>query len=1509
MDNITNFTFFLAIVSTILFTFGITAFLTVFFMEKKGRFENPERLQKLRGVVSKLMLGFIPFLILTLILLIIGFQDVDSIDNSMSIFKDFFDSFGILPLDTLSALFGLDGDYLIVSVCFVFSLYLLLVLAYFLFHCFLVHSIIRKFPEVSVLLITKDKLRSFKDDIDSNPDIVYFIESEEKIERGGNALSIFVNGGHFWNHLLCRSRIRYFLHRTNGKIFFYDLLSDAQKKNKVCQDSLAAFDALSSYAKNICKKLPGGEERIQYRMLKDILFDAYYDEMRLREILPQSKLHLLKFKSDVPNLLANFREDYIEKEVSRICDNQTLEIYDNTLSLIEAFQKNVFHLFVGTAGSGKSSLLLSLFYWLQDALLHPKEEENRIRAMKAFPIFVDLNNFEQDTSKRKHGILQENLMAFLDIQESPIGKEETRKAIDLFKRKTTFDSKSYLDFLVADGYTPFFLFDAVDENSQESIHLLLEIQRFLDKALDKGDRYVAITSRKNAFLPIQEDEDHFFLYDLSRKVGSVSYTAGRIPLVLLEVSEFDERECQLFLSRLKDALAKNKLIGDDEIERKINQIQEKLDNIYSFYKNVNPFFASTMTNISFLERKEEESSSKVMALIADAIFYTFLGRTFPKKMNLLMERDVGFLEVIGFYSVLSQVSDERVDWLHLSDYLNPGLSTQFYDRLSYFKDEKYLLDNQGRFYHEIFAEFFAAAYLYNTLKIANMKNGAYLDLLSLLFNESTFRGDKIPTLLQRFILLFDWEENKDGKSRVDYGQTSLALLLDFLADKDISIYRKALLTLQEELRRNTNAIHIVEDEKGKRVTLTYDGDGLSLFIQKHLPNTFLNHGEGFDYDFFYRIFSAIEDPMLALAPIEFLLSENHPLTIEQIRLPLSALRDTIVNHRWNVDRTIAENLILIHDGLGSDGKTKRYAKWQLSKLLDLFEKARKKSGGLCYRDLLNLSLLAKQPLALSIGEASRGKGFSDIFDLIEFSISPIPVPSSIPYDYPCGEDRCSAFCPFDSILDKRQREHVLSLVTDTDLSREDMECFQSLETLEVHPGKNHPKDIPEELFQKLSRLRNVHLFDGLATIGAFSFYDLNRLEEINIPESVTEIGENAFEDCFLLSHITLPTSHPLSIGPFLFESDASLERINVRNLDGKIHGSLSEGMFLRCKSIENLADLHLQNDLSEIKPFFFAGMRSVGTIDLSSFSNLRRIHRLAFSDIPNLHLILPSGIERIDYLAFAHIDNEDTSRKEKTGMNLAFSPTKEVLCSRTAFMGLSNEREFLAIDSFQDNPEYRLSCSAILVRLMDGTYRLDYLFDKENITSIQDGFFGEGIAISEIHAYLFETMPHLRTFAMHGIRQIGDWLFERCSQLREALFLDSTFRDVPAHMFEKCRNLARVVLPAFDILGESAFEDCYKLESILVLDAEGNPDEMPNVLSCREVGPRAFWNANRIRSLRFLNPCKVHKDAFQGMAKLEDIRFDKGIEVEGLSQEASKEEIREALFDDRDVRIVIGESE
>ena len=187
MDNITNFTFFLAIVSTILFTFGITAFLTVFFMEKKGRFENPERLQKLRGVVSKLMLGFIPFLILTLILLIIGFQDVDSIDNSMSIFKDFFDSFGILPLDTLSALFGLDGDYLIVSVCFVFSLYLLLVLAYFLFHCFLVHSIIRKFPEVSVLLITKDKLRSFKDDIDSNPDIVYFIESEEKIERGGNA--------------------------------------------------------------------------------------------------------------------------------------------------------------------------------------------------------------------------------------------------------------------------------------------------------------------------------------------------------------------------------------------------------------------------------------------------------------------------------------------------------------------------------------------------------------------------------------------------------------------------------------------------------------------------------------------------------------------------------------------------------------------------------------------------------------------------------------------------------------------------------------------------------------------------------------------------------------------------------------------------------------------------------------------------------------------------------------------------------------------------------------------------------------------------------------------------------------------------------------------------------------------------------------------------------------------------------------------------------------------------
>ncbi len=1514
MENITSFTFFLSIVSALLFAFGVTAFVTIFVMEKRGNLEKPERLVKLRSVVSKLMLGFIPFLLMTVILLVIGIHDQSSFDTSVSIFEDFFNSFGLVPLDTLSVLFGLDSEHLIVSIVFLFLLYVLLGLGYLLFHCFLVRSILKTMPEVHVLLLEKERMAE-ADDGKKNFNTIYLIVAKEKVKKPEGALSVLVNGGTFYQRLLASHRLKAYLRCGKGPVLFYDLRSNRQDEEQRTRTDEGGSDAKKkrpgrhSPSRSVqcfdslwqaCQRPKGALSRLTRRELTDVLLRAYYEESRVKKILPQGKIHLMKFRTEDRDLLENFEDEYIEKEVSRCIDNQTIDLYQETGALLNAFSKGDFHLFVGPAGAGKSTLLLSLFCYLRKALLHPTEKKD-LTLPKAFPIFIDLNNLEDDTGTRRHDVLESNFSAFLELRPEDTTDGECRKELELLGSKTSFCASDFFGHLLQEGYTPFFLFDAVDENSMDSLPLLLSIRKFLKKQPRReGESYVAITSRQNAVEFIKTDKDHFLLKDALSAAGRMraeeKKADSRIPVVLFDIHEFDEGECQAFLRKVRSSILTERILDEGECDRKIQEIERKLDVLQAFYGNVNPFFASTMTNPSFLERKEETESLKIMELISDAIFYTFLGRTCPKRFNLLLERDVCFLEVLGFYAVLTRESGERIDWLDLTSYLNQGLSSQFYDRLRYFKDEKYLLDSQGRFYHEIFTEFFAAAYLYNTLTKANLAKEEYRNLLSLLFNEKTLRGEKVPTLLKRFILLFDWEENRNG-NRGDEDGTSLDLLLRSFAQRDPSLLKDVLLFFLEELARNTDCTRIVEDEKGESLTLTYSGRELIAFLHRRAIEFSLEEKSAFDYDFFYRLSSLTEDPSLILHSMERILSDRKDeVLLEDLRLPLSALRDALVNNRWNKDRSLEENLRILHRGLSSDGRTPRFAPWQIPHLLELFSR-----GERTYRDLLNLSILSEEPLSLSPSELKKMIGFSDIFDLTNFIANKEVPSSSTAYDYPCGEDESLAFTSFSPSLERERRAKVLSLVVDTDIPRQDMESFMNLRTLEVHPGKRNPTTVPAELFSKLDALRNVQLFEGLVEIQEFAFYDLNRLEEINVPESVVILGESVFEDNFLLTHVTLPTSHPLKIGPFLFESDASLQRIDVRDPDGKVHGEFSEGMFLRCKSVTSLDDLHLSPEMTEILPFFFSGMRSLRKMDLSSFSSLRHIARLAFSDIPGLQLTLPPSVEQIDYFAFALLEEkEDPS----SPFAFRFRPEGQVLCSQWAFEGREEGREILADPHFRIKQDEEKCNCAILVRRQDGTYRLDHLFHKDGIVQVTDKTFAAGGSVTEIHAYLFETMPNLKSFELTGIEQVGDWLFERCGRLKQVHFRDARFSSAPAHMFEKCRSLAKVTLPAVETLEESCFEDCFRLESIRCQGLSS--DEGDNAFAVRTVGPRAFWNANKIRSLTFLEEVLVHPDSFRRMHRLERIDFRKGVRIVGEEGPLRLDEIRHVLFGDKDVELTVG---
>ena len=145
--------------------------------------------------------------------------------------------------------------------------------------------------------------------------------------------------------------------------------------------------------------------------------------------------------------------------------------------------------------------------------------------------------------------------------------------------------------------------------------------------------------------------------------------------------------------------------------------------------------------------------------------------------------------------------------------------------------------------------------------------------------------------------------------------------------------------------------------------------------------------------------------------------------------------------------------------------------------------------------------------------------------------------------------------------------------------------------------------VNERCFQGNAALREVHLPEGLRTIGACAFSECARLTAVTLPSTLTRIDLSAFSDCVMLESVTIPGGVS-SIANGLFENCRSLKKAvlsqGVRTVGTKSFyncGSLQEiewpatlgriGMmaFSRCRS---LTEIRLPEGLREIEPSAFA---------------------------------------------------------------------------------------------------------------------------------------------------------------------------------------------------------------------------------------------------------------------------------------------------------------------------------
>ncbi|MBR4227347.1 MAG: leucine-rich repeat domain-containing protein [Candidatus Methanomethylophilaceae archaeon] len=79
-------------------------------------------------------------------------------------------------------------------------------------------------------------------------------------------------------------------------------------------------------------------------------------------------------------------------------------------------------------------------------------------------------------------------------------------------------------------------------------------------------------------------------------------------------------------------------------------------------------------------------------------------------------------------------------------------------------------------------------------------------------------------------------------------------------------------------------------------------------------------------------------------------------------------------------------------------------------------------------------------------------------------------------------------------------------------------------------------------YTERSRITEVIVSDGVASIGAGAFYDCYKVERITIPESVKSIGSQAFHNCEKLKNLTFPSGVE-SIGDYAFTFCTSLRSI------------------------------------------------------------------------------------------------------------------------------------------------------------------------------------------------------------------------------------------------------------------------------------------------------------------------------------------------------------------------------
>ncbi len=351
-----------------------------------------------------------------------------------------------------------------------------------------------------------------------------------------------------------------------------------------------------------------------------------------------------------------------------------------------------------------------------------------------------------------------------------------------------------------------------------------------------------------------------------------------------------------------------------------------------------------------------------------------------------------------------------------------------------------------------------------------------------------------------------------------------------------------------------------------------------------------------------------------------------------------------------------------------------------------------------------------------------------------------------------------------------------------------------------------PSDDTPEIVLALPFLRSVSVPEGMKQIGSSAFKGCRRLEHIALPEGLHTIGSGAFENCSALTQITLPDSLE-DIWANAFKDCTSLEEITipakVTGLQGTFQGctalrrvtltegihTLAMGVFSDCAALEEIyLPMSLQSVdadsfygctalrrilLSEDHPCFYfkdnlllsradcAPHHPGGPIPVVTMRYHAQQENCVILALPSVvHAIIPQGIERIGYEAFAP-------------------------CRMLESVSLPDSITEIRSMAFE-------RCS-----------RLERIDLPENLRTLRTGAFAGCTALD--HVYIPDSLTEIETC-----------LFSGCTSLTNVR-LPASMIELPGSTFSGCTALRHIVLPeGVKRIDDFAFSSCTSLEEVVM---------------------------------------------------------------------------------------------